>query len=135
MQRTLMWCPTIKWTVVHLSGGGGDVPRGGVAGVGAGAGPMCPPRPAVSPRQDPRHGDGGVACREGPTWAPWGALCPRGALPDAARLDAFERPTAPVFCNKRNPSHSADSNSLSRYFPQINCVSLFKFAALTEEVI
>lgn len=102
--------PTVKRTLVHLSGGGGDVPTGGVVGVGAGAGPTCPPRPTVSLRQDPRHGGGGggVACREARKWAPWGACCPHGALLGAARPGAFEPPTAPVFCNKCNPSYSPD---------------------------
>lgn len=103
-----MWAHIIKRTALHLSGGGGDVPRGGVADEGAEAGRMCQPRPVVSPRQGLRHGDGGVVCREARTLAPWRACCHRGALPIAARPGAFELPTAPVFCNKCNPSYSPD---------------------------
>lgn len=79
-----------------------------MADVGVEAGPMCRQHPTASPRQDLHHGDGGVVCREARTWAPWGACCHHGALPDVARPDAFERPTAPVFCNKCNPSYYPD---------------------------
>ena len=80
---------------------------GGAADEGAKEGLTCPPRPTASLRQDPRHdGGGGVVYREVRTRAPWNAYCPRGALLDAARPDASERLTAPVFCNKCNPSYT-----------------------------
>jgi hypothetical protein len=83
--------------------------RGDVAGGGAAGDPMCPPHPIVSPRQDRRHDDGGVACLEARTWGPLGVCCPRGAPLGAARPAVSELPTAPVFCNKRNPSYSLDT--------------------------
>jgi hypothetical protein len=99
---------SMKHTIVHLDGGdGGGARRGGVVDEGAREDPTCPPRPKVSPRQDPQHDDGGVACREARTWSPWSACCPRGALLGAVRPDASELPTAPVFCNKRNPSYTS----------------------------
>jgi hypothetical protein len=76
---------------------------GGVVDEGAKEGPTCPLRPTIFLRQDPLRDDGGVVCRQGRTWAPWHACCPRGALLSAARLGASEQLTAPVFCNKCNP--------------------------------
>jgi hypothetical protein len=98
------------YTIIHLDGGGGGddgVRRGGVANGGAREGRTCPPRPIVSLRLDPRHGDGGVACQEARTWAPWSVCCPHGALLGAVRPGAFELPIAPVFCNKCNPSYTS----------------------------
>jgi hypothetical protein len=79
---------------------------GDVADGGAREDLTCPQHPIVSPRQDPRRGDGGVACREARTSAPWNACCPRDALLDAARPGVSAPPTAPVFCNKGNPSYT-----------------------------
>lgn len=92
----------------------------GVVDEGAKEGLTCPPRPAISLRQDHRHDDGGVVCREAQMWAPWDAYCPRGVLLGAARLGASERLTAPVFCNKRNPCYTQEIAVILRRY-QLRC--------------
>ena len=93
--------------VIYLSVGGGGEQPGGAASGGEVVNPTCLRRLEAS-----RHlgrqidGDGGVGYLAPQMWEAWSACCLHGAPRDAARLGASEPPTAPVFCNKCNPSHS-----------------------------